>query len=101
MATAREHMQADMAFLFAQEGEEVRDVVIDGSAYRAIVQELDVLPGEFNGSIVERRKLFLQADAFSAIVGQERQIDGLLWMVVSTSIPGELLTTIIVERYTA
>jgi len=59
MATAREHMAADMAWLFSQEGEEASAIVIDGTSRRAIVQELEVIPGGYEGAATRRQSLWL------------------------------------------
>jgi len=59
MATAREHMATDMAWLYAQNGEGAVDIIIDGTPRRAIVQELDAVAGNFDGGVIRRRAIWL------------------------------------------
>ena len=98
MATAHEHMLADMLYLFAQDGEEVVELVIDGETCRAIRNSLEEEEGEFDGQLIYRRRYLCLADELSAVLGQERELDGKLWRVVSISRPGVLLD-ITFERY--
>lgn len=100
MTTAREHMQADMAYLFAQEGEEVRDVVIDATTYRGIVQDLEVMPGEFEGSARRRISIYLLKGAMSPLPhpGFAMDVDGEQFVVDSVD-PTSLLDIIIMGQY--
>lgn len=100
MATAREHMQADMAFLFAQEGEEARDVVIAATVYRGMVQDLEVMPGDFEGSARRRIAIYLLKGAMSPLPrpGCAMDVDGEQFVVDSVD-PTGLLDIIIMGQY--
>ncbi len=100
MTTAREHMAADMAWLYAREGEEVRDVVIDGVPTRAMVQELEVLPGPFEGSARRRLAISLQKGTVSPLPRPDfaMTIDGEVWTVESVN-PLGLLDVLTMAQY--
>ena len=101
MATPREHMQADMDWLFAEDGNDVQDIVIDAIPYRAIPHALENVDGQYDGQTINRlRYLFLSSD-FSAIVNQEREIDGKIWRVVAVARPGNCRIDVTFERYMA
>lgn len=89
MATPREHMQADLAHLFAEEGGAADDVVIDGVPCRAIVEPLDVVPGDFDGSAKQLRALWLEKGAITLPrPGYRLTVDGKEWTVQSVDPTG-------------
>jgi hypothetical protein len=100
MTTSREHMLADMQWLFAQDGEEVRDVVIDGETVRAIVHEEEAIAGPVEGSTRRRISLHLLKETITQLPrsGFEMEIDGGKWLVESVD-PMGILDIIILEQY--
>lgn len=91
MPTARQHMLADMTHLFAQDGEEVVDVVIDDASHRAIVQELDGIAGTLDGTVIRRRALWLEkGKIILPKPGYDMLVDGELWNVESVDPTGIL-----------
>jgi len=100
MATAREHMQADMEWLFDQDGEEVRDVVIDGETVRAIVHEEEMIAGPEEGSTRRRISVHLLKSTISPLPrsGFKMEIDGGGWLVESAD-PMGVLDIIFFEQY--
>lgn len=101
MTTAREHMQADMAWLFDQDGEEVRDVVIDGGdPVRAIVHEEDMIAGPEEGSTRRRISVHLLKDTISPLPrpGFQMDVDGGDWLVESVD-PMGILDIIYFQQY--
>lgn len=82
MPTAREHMQADIDYFFAQDGEEVIDVVIDGMPQRAMAGAKEVRRSELTEVVEERWTLTLPASSGAArMVGQEVDVEGTAWSV--------------------
>lgn len=65
MTTSREHILADMAYIYAQDGAEVVEVLLDSQTYRVIVQELEILPGAFDGEAVRRQNLWFEKGAIT------------------------------------
>ncbi|HBI15022.1 MAG TPA: hypothetical protein DDY20_05840 [Desulfobulbaceae bacterium] len=100
MATAREHMQADMAFLFAQEGEEVRDVVIGTTVYRGMVHEMEIDPGPFEGSARRRIAVYLLKGTLSPLPRPDSalEVDGEQF-IVDVANPTGLLDVITMGQY--
>ena len=98
MTTAHEHILADMAYLFGDDGEEVVELDIDGETCRAIRNQAEEEEAEFDGQLLYRLRYVFMASSISAVIGQERELDGKLWRVVSISRPGSLID-IIFERY--
>jgi hypothetical protein len=100
MATPREHMLADLDWLFEQEGEAARDVVIDGATYRAIVEDLETMPADIEGAARRRQMLSLRlADMpMPPRAGYAMTVDGELWTVESASRSG-ILTRITLGQY--
>lgn len=90
MTTAREHMLADMQWLFAQEGEEARDVVIDGSPARVITGEIKTEQVE-DGSWFEIFELTALQSELSAVPRQVLDIDGVKYTVDAVRRDGVLL----------
>ena len=91
MPTAREHMAADMAWLYAQTGEEPVDVIIDGVSRRAIVQELDAVAGNFDGGVIRRRAIWLLKGTITLPrPGYVMTVDGDRWTVESLDPTGIL-----------
>ena len=104
MATAAEHMQADMDWLFSQDGGSVQDVdlTIAGSllsAVRAVVIPLDTDPAAYEGAAVSRVELRLQAGAIPAVPpGREVVFDGIKWQCESFR-PSGLVVALTLMRY--
>ncbi len=93
-------MIADMAWLYAEAGEEVRDVVIDGAQYRAIVGELETMSGEFELSASRRQSVSLLHGDMDPLPrpGYVMSVDGTKWTVESAASSG-LLCRIIMAQY--
>lgn len=100
MATPREHMLADLAYLFAEVGGPAVDVVIDGSTVRAIPHPEECVAGEFDGQLVYRRRYLFLETTIEARLGGERVIEGKKWRVVSIATPLGLID-VTLERTTA
>lgn len=99
MTTAREHMAADMAWLFTQDGEEAVAVLIDGVSRRAIVQDLDVMPGAYEGAATRRQAVWLQKGIITLPrPGYNMTIDGAMWTVESID-PTGLVDIITLAQY--
>ena len=100
MPTARDHMAADMAWLFAQDGEEARDVVIDGVTHRAIVHELDALAGPLDGSTARRLSVLLEHGAIATLPrpGYTMTVDGSQWQVEAVD-PTGIVDVIIFTQF--
>lgn len=85
MATAREHIAADMAWLFAEDGEEVIDALINSLPVRAIVG--DETTGQYDdGSWFNSRDIVILADnaAVTEVVPRQRlNLDGTDYLVDS------------------
>lgn len=89
MATPREHMLADLAQAFAEDGGVATDVVLDGVSLRAIVEPLDILPGDFEGSARQLRAVSLQKGAITLPrPGYRLTMDGKEWTVQSVDPTG-------------
>lgn len=102
MATAQEHMLADMEKLFARDGEAVVDVDIDGKPYRAIVKDLETDPSKYMGVYTERVSLWFLPSTFSPFPhpGQELRYEGKRWTVEARNTKG-LLKQLILGRLTS
>lgn len=80
-------MLADLARLFAEEGGAAVDLVVNGTAVRAIPHPEECVAGEVEGQLIYRRRyLFLEA-ALEARLGGEKEIEGRKWRVVSVGNP--------------
>lgn len=78
-----------------------REMVIDGETVTAILAPDNAVgPGVMPGQIVQRYRLIAARADFVAYVGNEIEIDGETWQVVGEQ-PMELLTSLLLERYTA
>jgi len=91
MPTTHEHILADLAYLFGQDGEEVIELLLDGEIVRAIPFALDENDGDFAGQLVYRQRYLFLAAALSPVLGQEKTIDGKPWRVVSIARPTGLI----------
>ena len=93
MTTAREHMANDMAWLFAREGEEVRNVVIDGVTVRAMVQDVDLEPGSFEGLAVQQKIVTVRPAAlgWQPTVGSVMTVEGKEYLVAHVYLADFLL----------
>ena len=98
MATAREHMQADMIHLFAQDGEGVVDVLVDGEPVRVIEVPEEVISGEFERENVIRKTIcHLPGTISDKVPGQLVEIDGLRWQV-QLHVAGAVLVRLGLQR---
>lgn len=59
-----------------------------------------IVPGEFAGQVVERYRLTCARDIYTAVVGQEIEVEGRIWTVIEDR-GLESICDIIVERYLA
>ena len=100
MTTPRDHMAADMAWLFAQDGEEARDVVIDGVTHRAIAHELDAMAGPLDGSTARRLSVMLEQRAIATLPrpGYTMTVDGSQWQVEAVD-PTGIVDVIIFTQF--
>jgi len=93
-------MLADMDHLFAQEGEEVVDILIGLTVYRGLLQDLEVLPGGFEGSARRRISIYLLKGAMSPLPrpGFAMDVNGEQFIVDSVD-PTGLLDIITMGQY--
>jgi hypothetical protein len=91
MATARDHMTADMAWLFAQDGEEVVDATINSTPRRAIIG--DETTGQYDdGSWYASREIIVQVAALVvAVPRQGINLDGVEYLIESVRTTADLL----------
>ncbi len=93
MPTALEHMQADMAYLFEQEG---RDVSVDGENYKGFVRILDPTEGAYPGAFSARRAYWFMSGVMETPpMYSSIQIDGIDWLVESALDSGRMLEIIV------
>jgi len=100
MATAREHIAADMAWLFAEPGGAAVDLVVDGVPLRAVPRPDECLAGEMEGQLLHRLRYLFLSGSIAARIGEEKEIDGRKWRVVSLAEPLGLLD-LTLERVSA
>ena len=92
MATAQEHMLADMQKLFAREGEAVVAINIDGKPYRALVKDLETDPSKYMGVYVARVSIWLLPNALEPFPhpGKAVRLDGKRYEVEARNTKGIL-----------
>lgn len=106
MTTAREHMQADMEWLFAQEGESVRDVDLtlpgrEKQTLRAAVRFVETDPSAYEGSAVIRVDVAVLATAIADVaIGRRVVFDGSTYDV-EAFYPGSIIKRMTLARVTA
>lgn len=99
MTTTRQHMLEDMDWLFTVDGEESVDVVIDGVTIRAMVHELDVGGGSYEGEAVRQCALRIRKGTMPLPrPGYTMTMDGELWTVDSVD-PSGIVDILIMSRY--
>lgn len=100
MSTPSEHMADDMAWTFAQDGEEVRNIVVNGTTRRGMTQDLETFPGEFEGGLRRRLGLSVLPGVIAPLprTGYTMTVDGEEYVVESIS-SSSVLDTIIMVQY--
>ena len=99
MATPRDYMLADIAHAFAEVGGVAGDTVIDGRPLRAIVEPLDIVPGEFEGAVKQLRAVWLEKGAMPLPrPGYRLTMDGEEWTVQSVD-PTGLVDILYLAKY--
>lgn len=74
---------------------------IDGEQVTCIWRpEQSIVAGDFSGQVVERYRLTCDKTAFTAVVGQEVDVDGIVWTVADDR-GLTLITDLILARFTA
>jgi hypothetical protein len=99
-------MESDMVWLFAQDGESVRDVTLTVAGgtqqpLRASVRDLETDPSSYEGTAISRVELALVAGSVSGVSpGRKVVFDGLSYEVESF-VPGNLINYLTLARYAA
>lgn len=74
---------------------------IDGDQVTCIWRpEQSIVAGDFSGQVVERYRMTCDKAEFSAVVGQEVEVDGIVWTVADDRGLG-LITDLVLARFTA
>ena len=85
MATAREHMAADLAHVMADVDEAATSIVVDGNTVTALWHAVDEDQVEYEGVLIDRRRLIIgQSDLpWSPVLGKQVVIDGHTWTLAA------------------
>lgn len=101
MATAREHMAADMAAILADTDEAADLVTLDGLPVNVIMEPADEMPSQtVDGMLVDRVHLWaLISDLAAVPVPDQRLIIDAVNYDVVVSIPWDNVVEIVLQRY--
>lgn len=98
MATAKEHMAADLAYILADTGEGAETLNLDGQDMTGFIDVLELTPADFEGGITERLNVIvLSADYSQPVPDQEVKLKGKRYNCVSSEVIASAVDMVLVR----